>query len=223
MSVVLINGSAHKNGCTFHALKEVAKALNENGIKTKIFQLGIKQIAGCIGCFQCKKTGFCEKFKNDKVNEFIRLNNTKSFDGYVVGTPVYYAGANGSITSFMNRVFFASLQGKGAGKPAAVVVNARRGGCSTTFDAINRFFTVSNMPIVASQYWNETHGMTPKEQKEDREGMQTMRTLGRNMAWMIKCFKLGKENGIEFPKPEPFLQTDFYNKYDGPVKSSYTL
>lgn len=215
MSVVLVNGSPHKNGCTFHALSEVAKALNESGIKTEIFQLGPKPIAGCIGCFQCKKTGFCEQFKNDKVNEFIRLVNAKKFDGYVFGTPVYYAGATGSITSFMNRAFLASLEQKLAGKPGAAIVNARRGGCSATFDAINRFFTTSNMPIVGSQYWNETHGLTPEEQKEDREGMQTMRILGRNMAWMIKCFKLGKEHGIDFPKVEPYIQTDFCNKHIG--------
>ncbi|KAK8865207.1 hypothetical protein M9Y10_010744 [Tritrichomonas musculus] len=200
MSVVLLNGSPHLKGCTFNALNEVAKALNENGIKTEIFQVGPKPIAGCIGCFQCQKTGFCEQFKNDKVNEFIRLVDEKNFDGYVLGAPVYYAAANGSITSFLNRAFFASLQTKLVGKPGAAVVNARRGGCSATFDQLNKYFTISSMPVVSSLYWNETHGMTLKEQNEDREGMKTLKALGENMAWLIKSIKFGKENGIEFPK-----------------------
>ena len=209
MSVVLVNGSPHAKGCTFSALSEIAKTLNENGIKTEIFQTGLKPIAGCCGCGQCKKTGFCEKYKNDKVNEFIRLVREKNYDGYVFGSPVHYASASGSITSFMDRVFFAYLQEHEIGKPAAAIVNARRGGCSATFDQLNKYFTISNMPIVSSQYWNETHGFTPKEQLKDREGLQTMRTLGRNMAWLIKCIKLGKEHGVEFPKLEQWQQTNF--------------
>lgn len=209
MSVVLVNGSPHAKGCTFSALSEIAKTLNESGIKTEIFQLGLKPIAGCCGCGQCEKTGFCEKYKNDKVNDFIRLCREKNFDGFVFGSPVHYAAPSGSITSFMDRAFYAYLQQHEIGKPAAAIVNARRGGCSATFDQLNKYFTISNMPIVSSQYWNETHGFTPKEQLKDREGLQTMRTLGRNMAWLIKCIKLGKEHGIEFPKLEPWQQTNF--------------
>ena len=209
MSVVLVNGSTHAKGCTYAALSEIAKTLNENGITTEIFQLGLKPIAGCCGCMQCKKTGFCEKYKKDKVNEFIKLVNEKNFDGFVFGSPVHYAAASGSITSFMDRVFFANLQQYHVGKPAAAIVNARRGGCSATFDQLNKYFTISNMPIVSSQYWNETHGFIPQQQKKDLEGLQTMRTLGRNMAWLIKCIKLGKEHGIEFPKLEKFTPTNF--------------
>lgn len=212
MSVILVNGSTHKNGCTFSALSEIQKTLNENGIKTEIFQIGLKPIAGCCGCHQCEKTGFCEKYKNDKVNEFIKLLHKNNYDGFVFGSPVHYASASGSITSFMDRLFFSqSMSGHTFfnGKPAAAIVNCRRGGASATFDQLNKYFTISNMPIVSSQYWNETHGFTPNEQKRDLEGLQTMRTLGRNMAWLIKCIKLGKEHGVNFPELENPVYTNF--------------
>lgn len=209
MTVVLVNGSTHAKGCTYTALKEISKTLNENGIKTEFFQVGLKPIAGCCGCGQCKKTGFCEKYKNDKVNEFLKLVHEKNYAGYVFGSPVHYAAASGSITSFMDRAFYAYLQEHEAGKPAAAIVNARRGGCSATFDQLNKYFTISNMPVISSQYWNETHGFTPKEQQRDLEGLQTMRTLGRNMAWLIKCIQLGKEHGVEFPKLEKWQPTHF--------------
>ena len=212
MSVVLVNGSTHRTGCTFTSLSEIAKTLNENGIKTEIFQLGAKPIAGCCGCNRCSKTGFCETSKNGKVNEFINLLHKKNFDGFVFGSPVHYASASGSITSFMDRLFYTQIPAAYPffkGKPAAAIVNCRRGGASATFDQLNKYFTISNMPIVSSQYWNETHGFTPQDVQKDLEGLQTMRTLGRNMAWLIKCIKIGKENGVKFPALEPPVMTNF--------------
>lgn len=210
MSVILVNGSAHAKGCTFTGLSEVAKALNANGIKTEIFQLGNKPIAGCCGCRQCN--GFCVKYKDDKVNEFLTRVYEKKFDGFVFGTPVHYAAANGALTSFMDRAFFASDKSIFRGKPAACVVSCRRAGSTATFDQINKYFTITHMPIVSSQYWNEIHGGDASEVKDDIEGLQIMRTLGKNMAWLIKCIKAGKDIGIEFPTPEPVTHTNFVRK-----------
>ena len=162
MSVILVNGSAHAKGCTFTGLSEVAKSLNANGIKTEIFQLGSKPIAGCIGCRQCN--GFCVKFKNDRVNEFLTHIYEKKFDGFVFGTPVHYAAANGAITSFMDRVFFASKKSIFQGKPGACIVSCRRAGSTATFDQLNKYFTINHMPIVSSQYWNEIHGSVAEEE-----------------------------------------------------------
>lgn len=212
MSVVLINGSTHAKGCTYRSLTEVSKTLKEKGIKTTIFQLGSKPIAGCCGCNQCAKTGFCQKYKHDKVNEFIELLQKEKFDGFVFGSPVHYASASGFLTAFMDRLFYTQLSANKPylnGKLAAAIVNCRRGGATATFEQINKYFMMTNMPVVSSQYWNETHGFTPKEVEQDKEGLQTMRTLGRNMAWLIKCIKLGKENGIEFREEEPIIRTNF--------------
>ena len=212
MSVVLINGSTHNKGCTFRGLTEIAKTLNEKGIKTEIFQLGSKPIAGCCGCNQCAKTGFCQKYKNDKVNEFIELLYKENFDGFIFGSPVHYASPSGFITSFMDRLFYSQLAANKPhlnGKFAAATVNCRRGGATATFEQINKYFMMTNMPVVSSQYWNQTHGSTPKDVEQDKEGLQTMRTLGRNMAWLIKCIKLGKENGIEYREEEPIIRTNF--------------
>lgn len=203
MKVLLINGSQHEKGCTYTALCEVAKALNANGVETEIYQLGQKQVSGCKGCWACKKLKKC--VIDDGVNEFVE--KAAEFDGYVFGSPVYYASASGALVSFMDRVFYSG--GKNlAYKPAAAVVSCRRAGASTTFDVINKYFTINNMQIVGSNYWNEVHGNTAEEVLQDEEGLQTMRMLGNNMAWLLKCIELGKEAGLA-PERERKIMTNF--------------
>ena len=204
MKVMLVNGSHHEKGCTYTALAEVAKALNANGIETEIYQLSGKNIEGCKGCWACKKAKKCV-FDDGTVNEFVA--KAAEFDGFVFGSPVYYASAAGALVSFMDRVFYSG--GKNlAFKPAAAVVSCRRAGASTTFDVINKYFTINNMPIVGSNYWNEIHGNTAEEAAQDAEGLQTMRMLGNNMAWLLKCIALGKEAGIA-PETEKKIWTNF--------------
>lgn len=204
MKVLLVNGSHHEKGCTYTALAEVAKALNANGVETEIYQLAGKKIEGCKGCWACKKTKQCV-FDDGTVNDFVA--KATEFDGFVFGSPVYYASASGALISFMDRVFYSG--GKAlAYKPAAAVVSCRRAGASTTFDVINKYFTISNMPIVSSNYWNEIHGNTAEEAAQDEEGLQTMRVLGNNMAWLLKCIALGKEAGIQ-PVTERKVWTNF--------------
>lgn len=204
MKVILVNGSGHLKGCTYTALQEVAKELEKENIETEIFQLGNKPIAGCIGCAACRKTGEC--FRNDIVNEF--LEKAKDADGFIYGSPVHYAAISGMLTSFLDRVYYS---GKAIffNKPGAAIVSCRRGGASAAFDQINKYFTINRMPIVSSQYWNSVHGNTPEEVMQDLEGMQTMRTLGRNMAWLLKCIEAGKKAGIEYPEVEPGIATNF--------------
>ena len=203
MKVLLVNGSSHEKGCTYTALAEVAKALNANGVETEIYWLGHNQVSGCKGCWACKKIKKC--VIDDGVNEFVA--KAAEFDGFVFGSPVYYASAAGALVSFMDRVFYSG--GKNlAFKPAAAVVSCRRAGASTTFDVINKYFTINNMPIVGSNYWNEIHGNTAEEAAQDAEGLQTMRMLGNNMAWLLKCIALGKEAGIA-PETEKKIWTTF--------------
>lgn len=203
MKVLLVNGSVHENGCTYTALAEVAKALSANGVETEIYQLAKAQVHGCRGCWACKKTKKC--VIEDGVNEFVE--KAAQFDGFVFGSPVYYASASGGLVSFMDRVFYSG--GKNlAYKPAAAVVSCRRAGASTTFDVINKYFTINNMPIVGSNYWNEIHGNKAEEALQDEEGLQTMRILGNNMAWLLKCIELGKEAGVEIVK-ERKVMTNF--------------
>ena len=204
MKVLLINGSPHKEGCTFTALNEVAKTLEKNGIETEILYLGVKPIAGCIACGKCRQLGKC--FIDDKVNEI--LARCDEFDGVVIGSPVYYAGPSGQIRAFLDRLFYAGGR-RFAGKPGAAVVSCRRGGATAAFDQLNKYFTISSMPIVSSQYWNQVHGAYAEQVFQDEEGMQTMRTLGNNMAWLLKCIQLGKENGITLPEREPPVWTNF--------------
>lgn len=204
MKVLLINGSPHKEGCTYTALKEVANTLDENGIETEIMYLGVKPVAGCIACGNCSNTGKC--FVDDKVNEVIE--KSLEIDGIVIGSPVYYAGATGQITSFLDRLFFAG-SGKFEGKLGAAVVSCRRGGASATFDQLNKYFTINCMPVVSSQYWNQVHGFTPDDVRKDLEGLQTMRTLGSHMAWLLKCIEIGRQNGIEKPERETPVMTNF--------------
>ena len=204
MKVLLVNGSTKIHGCTYRALSEMAKIFNEQGIETEIIWLGVNPIAGCIGCNACLKTGKC--FRDDIVNDFIE--KSKEADGFVFGTPVHFASSAGSLTSFMDRVFY----GRGdlfKNKPACCVVSCRRGGATATFDQINKYFSICNMPIVTSQYWNQVHGTNPDEVRKDEEGMQTMRTLGNNMAWLLKCIDVAKKNGVEYPENEKAVKTNF--------------
>lgn len=204
MKVLLVNGGPHEKGCTYTALEEVSKTLQKNGIETEIIWLGVNPIAGCIGCNACLKTGKC--FRNDIVNDFIE--KSKEADGFVFGTPVHFASSAGSLTSFMDRVFY----GRGElfkNKPACCVVSCRRGGATATFDQINKYFSICNMPIVTSQYWNQVHGTNPDEVRKDEEGMQTMRALGNNMAWLLKCIDVAKKNGVEYPESEKPVKTNF--------------
>lgn len=204
MKVLLVNGSPHKDGCTNLALEEVAKSLNKNGIDTEIFWIGNKPISGCIGCGACFKTKRC--FINDKVNEFVE--KAEMSDGFIFGTPVHYAGPSGFIKSFMDRCFY----GKSYAfeyKPAASIVSCRRGGAATAFDDLNKYFTISNMIVVGSQYWNQIHGNNKEEVKKDEEGLQIMRTLGNNMAWILKSIEIGEKNGIEKPEKEKRISTNF--------------
>lgn len=204
MKVILVNGSPHLKGTTYRALQEVQKSLEENGVETRIYQLGAKPISGCIGCGVCYKTGKC--FMDDKVNEFVEL--AKEADGFIFSTSVHYAAATGSITSFLDRVFYSGGIHL-AYKPAASVITARRAGTSATFDQMNKYITINNMPLVSSNYWNAVHGLDAEDAQKDIEGMQTMRILGDNMAWMLKCIELGKQNGINPPEIQKRTATNF--------------
>lgn len=208
MKVLLVNGSPHAKGCTYTALDEVAKTLNTEGIETQIFWIGIKPLAGCIACKSCAEKGQCTF--SDSVNEFLDL--AKDADGFIFGSPVHYAAASGSITSFLDRAFYADLQtGRKSFylKPAAAVVSARRAGTTAAFDQLNKYFTISEMPIIASRYWNMVHGATPEDVKKDLEGLQIMRILGRNMAWFLKCKEASIKAGVPFPEREENVYTNF--------------
>ena len=208
MKVILVNGSPHEKGCTYTALTEVAKTLGEAGVETEFFQLGTKPLSGCIACHKCVELKHCV-FK-DRVNDFLDL--AKDADGFIFGSPVHYASAGGSITSFMDRVFYAdACSGRHSFylKPAAAVVSARRAGTTTAFDQLNKYFTISQMPVISSQYWNMVHGIASDDVKKDLEGMQIMRVLGRNMAWFLKCKEAGIKAGILFPEQEAKTATNF--------------
>lgn len=208
MKVLLVNGSPHKKGCTYTALKEAAETLNKEEVDTEIFQVGKKPLTGCTACRKCAETGYC--VFDDKVNEFIKIAG--DFDGFIFGAPVHYAAVNGAMTSFMDRAFYAPLK---AGKdifylkPAAAVISARRAGTTAAFDQLNKYFTLNQMPIVSSRYWNMVHGTNPEEVKEDKEGLQTMRILGRNMAFLMKCKEAGIKAGVDLPEQEEITFTNF--------------
>lgn len=203
MKVILINGSPNAKGCTFTALEEVSKTLNTEGIETEIIHVGHKDIRGCIGCRQCKTKGKC--VFDDLVNEV--APKFKECDGIIIGSPVYFASANGTLVSFIDRLFYSMTADKRM-KVGAAVVSCRRGGNSATFDELNKYFTISGMPVVSSQYWNMVHGNSPEEVKQDLEGLQTMRTLGKNMAFLIKSIQLGKEQ-FGLPEKEDITFTNF--------------
>lgn len=200
----MLNGSAKPNGNTFSALHEIGVQLEKEGIDYEIFQLGADPVRDCIGCGQCSAEGCV--FSDDAVNTFIR--KAREADGFVFGTPVYYAHPSGRILSFLDRAFYS---GKSAFtfKPGASVAVARRGGTTASFDVLNKYFGISQMPVAGSTYWNNVHGRVPGEALKDDEGLQTMRNLARNMAWMMKCFQAGKEAGIALPSAETDLKTHF--------------
>ena len=204
MKVLMLNGSSHINGTTMAALTEVGKALEEDGIEYEIFQIGGGPIVDCLGCGQCTESGCI--FSDDAVNAFVE--KAKAADGYIFGTPVYYAHPSGRIQSFLDRVFYSS--GKHfAHKPGASVAVARRGGTATTFDVLNKYFGITQMITVGSTYWNQVHGRNAEDAAKDLEGMQTMRNLGHNMAWVLKCLEAGKEKGLVPPTADRSNQTNF--------------
>lgn len=208
MKVILVCGSPHEKGCTYTALQEIAQVLEKENIDTEIFQLGTKPISGCIACRACAGVGKCAI--NDKVNEFIDL--AKEADGFIFGSPVHFAAPSAAITAFMDRVFYSGKQG-GTNpfylKPAAAIVSARRGGTTAAFDQLNKYFTISEMPVISSRYWNMVHGNTPEQVKQDEEGMQCMRILARNMAWFLKCKEAGALAGVPLPEKEKITPTNF--------------
>lgn len=203
LKVLILNGSPRVNGCTARALEEVSKSLNEEGIETETINVGNKDIRGCIACNSCAKTGKC--VFNDIVND-IAVKFEKS-DGIIIGSPVYYAGSNGTIISLLDRLFYSTHFDKTM-KVGACVLSSRRAGSTSAMDEINKYFTISNMPIVSSSYLNEVHGFRASDVEKDKEGLQTMRNLGRNMAFMIKAIKLGKEK-YGLPKIERDEFTSF--------------
>ncbi|MCC8102685.1 MAG: flavodoxin family protein [Clostridiales bacterium] len=209
MKVLLVNGSPHAKGCTYTALFEVAKTLNKEGIETELFWIGNKPIGGCIGCRKCAETGNC--VFDDVVNQFRR--KAMDADGFVFGSPVHYAGVTGNMTAFMDRVFYSELKGNANQvfylKPAAAVISARRAGTTATFDQLNKYFAIQEMPIVSSRYWNMVHGTSPDEVLQDSEGMYTMRVLARNMAWLLHSMEAGRKAGIPLPEKEAPVSTNF--------------
>lgn len=203
MKVLMINGSPKANGNTATALNEMARIFHEEGIETEILHVGNRDIRGCVSCLHCREHGKC--VFDDIVNEAaVKLQEA---DGLVVGSPVYYAMANGTLASFLQRLFYSTPFDKTMKVGASVVV-ARRGGLSSTYDELNKFFGISGMPIASGQYWNSVHGREPGEAQQDAEGMQSMRTLARNMSFLIKSIALGREKyGI--PEKEPATPTNF--------------
>ena len=207
MKVLLFNGSPHKNGCTYTALEEIAKTLKEEGIDSEIYQIGNQPISACRACYACRTTGRC--VIDDAVNDFVEY--ARGFDGFIFGSPVHYASACGGITAFLDRVFFVAA-GKGdifPHKPASAIVSARRAGTTATLDQLNKYFTITQMPIISGRYWNMVHGATPDDVKQDLEGMQNMRILARNMAWHLKCKEAGEKAGVPMPKTEQTVFTNF--------------
>ena len=194
MKALLICGSPNENGCTYTALAEVAKTLEKNGVATEIYRIGKKPISGCMACKACYKLGRCAI--HDDVNRI--AERLDEFDALILGSPVYYASANGSLTAFLDRLFY-SAGGKMQGKVGAAVVSCRRGGASAAFDQLNKYFGISNMVVATSQYWNQIHGNTAEEALQDAEGLQTMRSLGENVAWLLRLIECGRQNGIEPP------------------------
>lgn len=209
MKVLLANGSPHKSGCTYTALSEVADTLNKEGIDTEIFWIGNKPVGGCIACHKCSEKGSC--VFDDAVNRFREM--AYEADGFVFGTPVHYSSASGNMTAFMDRLFYSEFLGNDNKafrlKPAAAVISARRAGTTATFDQMNKYFTIQEMPVVPSRYWNMVHGTSAEEVKQDAEGLAVMRTLGRNMAYMLRCQETARKAGVTLPEQEPLVHTNF--------------
>ncbi|MFV0464463.1 MAG: flavodoxin family protein [Lachnospiraceae bacterium] len=206
MKVLLINGSSAPKGCTFTALNEVAMVLQEQNIETEIVSIGNAPLRDCINCRQCNTKYEGCVFNDDIINELIQ--KAKEADGFIFGTPVYYAHPSGRILSALDRMFYSSKSAF-LFKPGAAIVSARRAGTTASLDVMNKYFTIAEMPVVSSSYWNMVHGVRAEDVKEDQEGVQIMRNLGRNMAWMLKCLEAGKKMGIQTPMNEYGSRTNF--------------
>ena len=209
MKVLLFNGSPHKNGCTYTALEEISKTLKEEGIESEIYQIGIKPLTPCRGCYACSKLGRCV-INDDDVNNFVEY--ARNFDGFVFGSPVHYGSADGGITAFLDRAFFVNYTGSKKAfehKPGAAIVSARRAGTTAALDQLNKYFAITQMPMITGRYWNMVHGASADEVKQDLEGMQNMRILARNMAWFLKLKEAGEKAGIPMPKQEEIVYTNF--------------
>ncbi len=210
MKVLLFNGSPHKQGCTYTALKEIARTLKEEGIGSEIYHIGSGPLTPCKGCFACASLGKCI-IEDDDVNNFAQ--KCREFDGFIFGSPVHYGAACGGITTFLDRVFFSTFTSNQSDifsyKPAAVVVSARRSGATATLDQLNKYLTISGMPIISGRYWNMVHGHTPNDVNQDLEGLQNLRAVARNMAWFLKLKAAGEKVGIQIPEQEDIIFTNF--------------
>lgn len=211
MKVLLFNGSPHKDGCTNTALMEIANTLKEEGIDSVIYHVGNAPIASCRACRAC--SNLCKCVIDDNVNNFVELMST--CDALIIGSPVHYASSSGATVSFLDRAFFSAfMSGRGEifeHKPGAAIASARRAGTTATLDQLNKYFTITQMPIISGRYWNMVHGYTPEDVKKDLEGMQNMRILARNMAWHLKCQEAAKIAGVRMPKKEEVVFTNFIN------------
>ena len=205
MKALLINGSPRPNGCTYTALTELKNTLEAEGIETELIHVGGKDIRGCIACRKCRETGKC--IFDDVVNEI--APKLREADAFVIGAPVYFSSPAGGAIAFMDRLFFSTFADDKTMKVGAAVVTCRRGGNTASFDVLNKYFTMTGMPVASSQYWNMVYGGSAEEVRQDAEGLQTMRTLGRNMAFMVKSIQLGKER-FGMPEKEPIVFTNFH-------------
>lgn len=206
MKVLLVNGSPHEKGCTYTALSEIKKTLESENIEAEIFHIGTNPVRGCIGCGGCAKNNGKCVFNDDVVNEIIE--KAKTSDAFVFGSPVHYAAPAGALCAVLDRVFYAGSSNFKY-KPGAAIVSCRRSGTTAAVDCLNKYFTISNMPVVSSCYWNMVHGSKPEDVLKDEEGLQIMRGIGHNMAWLLKCIELGEKNGISHPVPEAKIRTNF--------------
>jgi multimeric flavodoxin WrbA len=215
LKVLLVNGSSHPAGTTMKALNEMIKVFKSAGVETEVIQLGGKPVADCLQCNVCQKTGKCV-FKDDGVNDFVE--KAYKADGFVFASPTYFAHPSGRLLSFLDRVFYSSCKDEVYDafkfKPGAAVVTARRGGTSTTYDVINKYFGIAQMPIVTSTYWNNVFGLVADDAVQDKEGLQVMRNLARNMIWAMKASAAARKAGIEFPKTESEAVTNFIKRND---------
>ena len=215
MKVLLVNGSSHPNGTTMRALQEMIQVFTENDVETEVIQLGGKPIADCLQCNMCQKTGRCV-FQDDGVNAFVE--KAYGADGFVFASPVYFAHPSGRLLSFLDRVFYSSARNgvyeAFRFKPGAAVITARRGGTSTAYDVINKYFGIAQMPIASSTYWNHVHGYTAADAEQDKEGLQVLRNLARNMIWMMKASAAARETGLAYPQAETEAVTNFIQPRD---------
>ena len=207
MKVLLVNGSPNEKGCTYTGLMEIAETLQQEGINSEIFYIGKEPISGCIACYNCRNNNTGRCVISDKVNQCLEI--VEKSEGFIFGTPVHFAAASGAITSFMDRLFFSATHEALYLKPAAAIVSARRSGTTTAFDQLNKYFTIREMPVISSRYWNMIHGSKPEEVKQDIEGLQTLRILARNMAWFLRCKAAGERAGVAMPQREEPSRTNF--------------